>query len=67
MKVETRYGRDYFMCESCPYGTFQEDTTRAHERDHEPRPTLEERLRGPASVADDEAPHSVVKRSKKES
>ena len=46
-----RYGKPYWLCPSCPYGSFHEDDTRAHLRDHEPRPTLDEVLAARAAPA----------------
>lgn len=36
-----RYGRPYWKCQNCEYGSFIKSSTEAHIRDHEVRPTLE--------------------------
>src|SRR5574337_270538 len=44
MEPVTRYGRDYWPCPDCPYGSFDRAYTEAHLREHEPRPSLDDYL-----------------------
>ncbi len=44
MEPIERYGQPYWKCPECEYGSFIESSTRAHMRDHEKRPTLDEVL-----------------------
>ncbi len=45
---ETRLGRPYFRCPVCPFGVIDNrETVAAHIHDHDPHPTIEDRLNPP--------------------
>jgi hypothetical protein len=39
-----RYGRPYFLCDDCEYGSFDRTMTEAHARDHVPPKSLDDLL-----------------------
>ena len=44
MESIERYGQPYWACPHCPYGSFDRAYTEAHQREHEPRQSLDELL-----------------------